>query len=723
MKTMQDMNEKDRNRDFEKYGFKGLDTSATAKEEQTTTCPECSATRSHKHQKTKCCSVNIDLGVWHCHHCNASGYVPSLKETEARTAKQKRIEAQRDKLPDRQKYMRPKDEPGWKVKNLLLSPYSTIKKEKGEDYEPADDELVALLQHEEQRDVFRYLVHERKLTIDTLERAPISLPWWIHKDKVPAGRKDAEGKDIMEEKEMREVVMRFLYYDHRILINQKTRKMDKTFWLHRDAEVIPYNVDAIMRKPVCYITEGEFDVMSLMQAGFPEAISVPTGGSNTNLEWLDRFAETHFEDKQQIFLCTDNDEVGYGMMKELVRRLGGYRCRIVLWDEGCKDANEELQKHGEDGIRKCIERARPVPEYGVETAHTPHVERELDDLFANGMSSGQPIGIDNIDKLITYETGRYMLVTGRPGDGKSEFVDEICLRLCLRQGWKVAYFSPENFPLKYHIAKLMSKLTGYEFRQSKQFTPELYDTCKDWLHQNMCHIMPGGDGEYDNIVEMDEKVDIRQLITSDIANKETFTLDQVLEVARETVVRRGTRILVLDPLNSILRDEKDKGLSDLDWDLEVCNRLLAFAHKNDVLVILVAHPRKVDRSRMNNEKRRVEMNDINGSSKFGAKCDYCLVIDRDDELEVVNAYVDKVKFKHLGTRGSTTLYYDRVSGRYVPCEVTRLTPNEVEKLNQNGLEPNQSRYEVNKVTYVKTIDWRWFNRRWIAPDKTNISFD
>jgi len=688
--------EQDRNRPWADHGFPNVDTSAHAKVEQVFTCPECSEYRSRAHRKTKCCSVNVDYGVWHCHHCGASGYVPSDKELKARTAKEKRMEAMRNRLPEQGKYMRPKEQPGFSVNNLLVSPMAHFKKEYEDGNVPSDKELISLVKMEGQREVLTYLTEERRLKLDTLYRAPISVPWVKNEDGVD------------------ECVVRFLYKDHKILINQKTRKMDKSMWFHRGAEIIPYNIDAIMRKSVCYITEGEFDVISLMQAGFPESISVPTGGSNSNLDWLDRFTETLFADKETIYICTDNDAVGYKMMKELVRRLGGHRCRIVLWDEGCKDANEELQKHGEEGIRKCIAAAKPVPEYGVETVRTPHVERELDDLYENGMGTGAPIGIDCIDRLITYETGRYMLVTGRPGDGKSEFLDEICIRLALRHGWKTAYFSPENFPLKYHLAKLISKLSGYAFKKSERLTEDIYERCKEWLSHNMCHIMPGGEGDEDSIIDIaDSKVDIRKLLSSSIANSETFTLNQVLAVAREAVVRRGVRILVLDPLNSIMRDEEDKLLSDLDWDLEVCNRLLAFAHTNDVLVILVAHPRKVDRATMTNAKRRVEMNDINGSSKFGAKCDYCLVIDRDDELQVVNAYVDKVKFKHLGTRGSTTLYYDRVSGRYVPCEVKRLSKNELAMVDQNGVPQGYERIDTERGTYLKSVDWRWFNARWV----------
>lgn len=39
--------------------------------EEDTTCPECSESRKNK--RARCLSVNIDKGVWHCHHCGWAG--------------------------------------------------------------------------------------------------------------------------------------------------------------------------------------------------------------------------------------------------------------------------------------------------------------------------------------------------------------------------------------------------------------------------------------------------------------------------------------------------------------------------------------------------------------------------------------------------------------------------------------------------------------------------
>ncbi len=132
------------------------------------------------------------------------------------------------------------------------------------------------------------------------------------------------------------------------------------------------------------------------------------------------------------------------------------------------------------------------------------------------------------------------------------------------------------------------------------------------------------------------------------------------------------------------------------------------------------NPRKVDRSMLDNRKRRVEMNDISGSSDFGNKCDYCLSVDRDDDLGVVTVYVDKVKFKHLGTRGQIHLHYDILSGRYVPCTLQKLS--EQEHIWQQGQIRKQGEQliTVGNNHYLKITDWRYFNIRWVDEESSPI---
>ncbi len=86
------------------------------------------------------------------------------------------------------------------------------------------------------------------------------------------------------------------------------------------------------------------------------------------------------------------------------------------------------------------------------------------------------------------------------------------------------------------------------------------------------------------------------------------------------------------------------------------------------LLIVVAHPRKMNRNPVTGATPRVGMYDINGSADFYNKADYGIVVERDKEVGVTRVYVDKVKFKHLGAGGVAAFVYDPVNGRYLPCE-------------------------------------------------------
>ena len=193
-----------------------------------------------------------------------------------------------------------------------------------------------------------------------------------------------------------------------------------------------------------------------MAVGRTDVISVPNG-ANSQLDWLDELSESHFEQKQVIYLSVDTDRKGRELCRELSRRLGVDRCRIVTYGEAYKDANELLVAEGPDALLKALEDA-PIPR--LEGTFTAEDLREgLHQLFEEGYTSGVELGIPNLDEIMRLETGRVLTVTGIPGHGKSDFVDEIVLRLCTRQDWRAGYFSPENTPIEYHHAKLAEKIS------------------------------------------------------------------------------------------------------------------------------------------------------------------------------------------------------------------------------------------------------------------------
>ena len=548
-----------------------------------TICNQCLPTRHNKRDRSL--RVNIDTGHCHCYHCGADFYVPD--DTEER--------------------------------------------EKAERQAARKRRAAAVVPQHFQRPVF----DASKTTLsDATER------WLVETRCIPqsviAELRITEQEEFMPQFGAKERCVCFNYFEGGQLVNTKFRSGKKHFKMVQGAELIPYNIDSLIGQTSCIIHEGELDAASSIAAGFKGVISVPTG-ANSNLSWLDRFMETHFEDLEEIIIAVDTDSAGIRLRDELVNRLGAERCRVVAYGPDCKDANEHLVKYGLESLRIAIEQAVEVPLEGIFTAADLH--GDLRALFDNGFGPGAETGWEEMDKICTYERRRNIIVTGTPGAGKSEWVDELVLRLCLRHQWKIGFFSPENIPIVYHLRKLIEKLTGHRFQNGCGMTEGLLARSEEFLAENVSHISLKGNA----------------------------TPDRVLAKARELVVRRGCRIFVFDPLNRF-DHEPAPGQTETQYISNLLNKFMEFATQYNCLLILVAHPRKMNRNPTTGATPRVEMYDINGSADFYNKADYGIVVERDKEIGITRVYVDKVKFKHLGVGGVATFVYDPVNGRYLPCE-------------------------------------------------------
>lgn len=441
-----------------------------------------------------------------------------------------------------------------------------------------------------------------------------------------------EGLEWMPQKNGQANTIQFNYYKNGQLVNTKFRTGDKCFKLVSGAELLPYNIDAIKGTKECIITEGEMDALSFIECGRKDVISVPNG-ANANLSYLDDYIEEYFDDKDVIYIASDTDTKGVELRDELLRRFGVERCRVLEYGDGCKDANEHLQKFGRDSLLACIAAA---PEMKIEGVFTvSDFEQSLDALFENGMQKGVTIGHDNFDRLCSFETKRLCVVTGIPGSGKSEFIDEIAERLNMRYGWRFAYFSPENAPLAYHASKLIEKFTGKHFDKRHLGYGE-YKQVKEHLEQNFYFISPHND----------------------------FRLETILDKAKFLVRRKGIKVLVIDPYNR-LENQQSGGRNETQYISETLDRLTNFAQQNDLLIILMAHPTKLPKNK-DGVIEAPTLYDISGSANFYNKADFGIVVHRNRIENTTEVHIQKVKFRHLGECGMAQFKYNLNNGRYSP---------------------------------------------------------
>jgi twinkle protein len=283
-------------------------------------------------------------------------------------------------------------------------------------------------------------------------------------------------------------------------------------------------------------------------------------------------------------------------------------------------------------------------------------------MYEHGLRPGLKVRHGKLSEHITFETGRLMVVTGIPGHGKSEFVDEITTDLSVLHNWKTGYFSPENWPVQLHISKLMAKITGNWIQNLR---PDELDMCATFLDEHFFWVMP---------------------------EDEEPTLETILTKAEYLIKKYGIRCFVIDPWNTI--EFQLNGMTETQYINKALSTLGTFCKRMDILIILVAHPTKMQKSEGVYEVPNLYS--INGSSHFYNKADYGVTVYRVQSTDDVQIHIQKVKFRHLGHTGMVEFRNNHNNGRYQELtggalvnwdNINRLT-NENDQVYLGGSQPD-----------------------------------
>lgn len=127
-----------------------------------------------------------------------------------------------------------------------------------------------------------------------------------------------------------------------------------------------------------------------------------------------------------------------------------------------------------------------------------------------------------------------------------------------------------------------------------------------------------------------------------------------------------------------------------------------FAKRNDLLVFLVAHPTKLQKTK-EGKYEAPDLYNISGSAHFNNKADYGISVHRIfGGEEYVEVHILKVRFKHLGRKGTAFFKYNINNGRYVPYQPGSLEP--VEWDNENKLfrarnEAEQAAFDAARLDF------------------------
>ena len=266
---------------------------------------------------------------------------------------------------------------------------------------------------------------------------------------------------------------------------------------------------------------------------------------------------------------------------------------------------------------------------------------ELGELYANGMASGSKTGWPSVDEFYSVAPGFWTIITGKPSDGKSTWLDNLMLNL-MRQDWKFVIYSPENQPHALYLAHLIERHLRRPFRFGYHNRVEPADIAGATAYLD----------ERLRILRFDGGANFPSL------NTVMFTAHEILDMEWCD----GKVGVIVDPWNE-LDHTPVAGMTETQM---VNHELMLWRqwirdHGAQVHGFLVAHPQKPQRDR--NGPRPITLYDINGSAAFFNKSDMGIVVRRQED-DTVEIDVEKCRFRHLGKKGTALLTFNSGTGTY-----------------------------------------------------------
>ena len=462
-------------------------------------------------------------------------------------------------------------------------------------------------------------------------------------------RQDEEGNIVWNYYDTNDVLTMVKYRPSR-----KVRKGENKCWCQKGADTcnLLFNMNRVNVNSPLLICEGEPDCLSAIEAGFSNAVSVPLGSTNfhwieENWDWLEQF--------DNIIICSDNDEAGYKMQKEVVYRLGSWRTRVVEvpqifeTDDGRKflvnDLNEALYYFGKERVLDLILNAKDSPVPGV-IDFSDIQDIDIDQI------DGIRTGIKTLDRyLMKIFLGTLNIITGINGAGKSSFINQLIIQ-SLEEEKNVFLFSGElpNFQTKNW---LNSVIAGQRYIDEKHSGEAVYYKVQpeakrsiDNFYRGRLHIYEDG---------------------------QPNTKTALMTTIEDAVRKYGVKLVILDNLTAINLECSDD--NKYNKQSEFVMELIAFAKKFNVAIVLVVHPHKID------TMRRLTKMDVQGISAIIDLAHRIISLYRVQEKDKKgepklngsgwkvppikdDVLIDILKDRMLGYEGRIGVYYDTPSRRF-----------------------------------------------------------
>lgn len=372
------------------------------------------------------------------------------------------------------------------------------------------------------------------------------------------------------------------------------------------------------------VTEGQIDSLSLAECGIDNAVSVPIGMNGFTWvphcwDWLQKFSEI------VIFGDCENGQISLAAeMKIKFPKI----TRVVRVEDyqGYKDANDLLRNVGKDAVIRAVEQSEFVTSKRLkEMAEVEAVNIEKQPCVSTG--------IKELDRLLTggFHYGGVVILTGKRGDGKSTMASQF-IADALGQGHNCMIYSGE-MPNIFVKNWLDRQLIGKQVLTNSEI-----DRCNAWYHGRLF--------VYDD---------------TDLTEDDDET-EALIEVIEEAVVQKNCELVLIDNLMTAMEEAAPTNEALYRKQSEFVGKMAKMARRLNVIILLIAHPRKTFSNFVGND-------DVSGSADITNKASivmtYTRVIHDGEEPDPAERKLNIIKNRLTGKLGEVYVYYSEDSKRIV----------------------------------------------------------
>ena len=431
-------------------------------------------------------------------------------------------------------------------------------------------------------------------------------------------------------------VLRFVKY--RKTDFDKARDSAKE-WCERNCMPILFGMSQCnLQNKTLIMTEGQIDSLSVAEAGFENAVSVPTG--KNGFTWVPHCWD-FLQNFETLIVFGDHEREEITLLSDMEQRFNGVVKHVRPEDyKDCKDANELLQKYGVEAVQNAVKNAEPSP-----------IKEIIDicDVRREDLSKMEKIGssIPQLDKMLGgFYFGQLILLTGERGDGKSTLASQFATA-ALAQAYSVFFYSGELLDW-YFKAWLDYQCAGPDHINATRngFGDESYSV----------------DGNAITKIERWYKGRLFLYRNESAIEEEHRTLLETIDTA---IKQYGCRVLFLDNLMTAMSDDLSR--DQYRQQTAFVKQLALMAKQYNVLIFLVAHPRKVYGGQFGND-------DVAGSSNITNLVDVVLRYARpaDDDIDnppprILQVLKNRLNGKTHRGKAGIDLYYNEASKRISEC--------------------------------------------------------